>query len=84
MVDVINCEGICRISRLRAVFATMLAAISNQAAQFSRMCLSDIFRKMDAELIHQHRQAHTTVFGKFDQCGHTVSMQFFSPIGQPR
>jgi hypothetical protein len=35
--DVINCEGICRVSRLRAaVFATMLAAISNQAAQLSR------------------------------------------------
>src|SRR6266849_6862376 len=35
--DVINCEGICRVSRLCvAVFATMLAAISNQAAQLSR------------------------------------------------
>jgi hypothetical protein len=35
--DVINCEGICRVSRLRAaVFAAMLAAISNQAAQLSR------------------------------------------------
>ena len=35
--DVIHCEGICRVSRLRAaVFAAMLAAISNQAAQLSR------------------------------------------------
>jgi hypothetical protein len=35
--DVINCEGICRVSSLcAAVFATMLAAISNQAAQFRR------------------------------------------------
>jgi hypothetical protein len=35
--DVINSEGICRVSRLRAaVFAAMLAAISNQAAQLSR------------------------------------------------
>jgi hypothetical protein len=54
--DVINCEGICRVSGLRAaVFATMLAAISNQAAQISRDCLSDMFGKMDPELIHQHR-----------------------------
>jgi hypothetical protein len=35
--DVIHCEGICRVSHLRAaVFAAMLAAISNQAAQLSR------------------------------------------------
>ena len=35
--DVINCEGICRVLRLcAAVFATLLAAISNQAAQLSR------------------------------------------------
>src|SRR5215831_7815884 len=35
--DVIHCEGICRVSSLRAaVFAAMLAAISNQAAQLSR------------------------------------------------
>ena len=35
--DVINCEGICRVSSLSAaVFATMLAAISNQATQLSR------------------------------------------------
>src|SRR5712691_2741865 len=32
------------------------------------MCLSDMFGKMDPELIHQHRQANTTAFGKFDQC----------------
>ena len=35
--DVVNCEGICRVSRLRAaVFATMLAAISDQTAQLGR------------------------------------------------
>ena len=35
--DVINCEGICRVLSLRAaVFATMLAAISDQAVQLSR------------------------------------------------
>jgi hypothetical protein len=30
-------------------------------------CLSDMFGKMDPELIHHHRQANTTAFGKFDQ-----------------
>jgi hypothetical protein len=48
------------------------------------MCCSDMFGKMAPELVQQHRQAHTTAFGKFDQGRHAVGMQFFSPIGQPR
>ena len=47
------------------------------------MCLSDMFGKMDPELIHQRCQANTMAFGKFDQCRHAVGMQFFSPISQP-
>jgi len=43
-----------------------------------------MFGKMHPELIHQHRQAHTTAFGKFDQGHHVVGMQCFSPIGQLR
>jgi hypothetical protein len=43
-----------------------------------------MFGKMDPELIHQHRQANTTAFGKVDQGRHAVGMQFFSPIGQSR
>jgi hypothetical protein len=47
------------------------------------LCLSDMVRAMDPELIHQRRQAHTTAFGKVDQYRHTVGMPFFSPSGQP-
>ena len=47
------------------------------------MCLSDMCREIDPELIHQRRQDNTTAFGKVDQCCHTVGMQCFSPSGQP-